>query len=121
MTSNAISNIHLMNQFAQYFSEKDADGIGTLLREDFSLFDPALKWIHGKDAVLEVLKKQFSETKLVEYKVIRTFEDNDTGILEFRIILDDLVLYGVDFMQWIDGKMKELRCYYNPPALSEDK
>lgn len=105
----------LTKQFADLFSAKNTEGIGALLKDDFSLFDPVLKWLHGKDAVVDVLKKQFNETKFVEYKIINAFEDGDTGILEFQITLDDLILYGVDFIQWEEGKMKELRCYFNPP------
>ena len=102
-------------QFARFFTDKDAEGIGTLLTEDFSLFDPALKWLRGKDAVVGVLKKQFVETKKVSYEVVNVYEDGNTGILEFKIILDQLVLNGVDFMEWENKKMKQLRCYYNPP------
>ena len=105
----------LMFQFVRYFNEKNAEGIGSLLQEDFSLFDPAFKWIHGRDKIVDVLKKQFEDTQYVEYKIIHAFEDGDTGILEFQITLDDLTLYGVDFIDAEGGKMKQLRCYYNPP------
>jgi len=103
-------------QFARFFTNKDAEAIGTLLTDDFSLFDPALKWLRGKDAVVGVLKKQFEETEKVSYDVVHIYQDGNTGILEFKITLDQLVLYGVDFMEWGDNKkMKQLRCYYNPP------
>ncbi len=32
-----------------------------------------------------------------------------------------MTLYGVDFIQIEDGKMKELRCYYNPPNPPESR
>ncbi|MCK4934997.1 MAG: DUF1653 domain-containing protein [Simkaniaceae bacterium] len=119
ITNNTQSLAALMHQFARNFAAKDIESIESLLTDDFSLLDPASGWIRGKDKVLGVIKKQFSETKFIEYKIIHAFEDGNTGILEFQITLDELVLYGVDFMQWEGGKMKELRCYYNPPIPQE--
>lgn len=104
-------------QFAHFFSNKDAYSIGTLLAENFSLYDPAMKWIHGKKEVIEILEKQFEETKNVIYEVINVYEDGNTSILEFKITLDDLILNGVDFMEWKEDLLVELRCYYNPPDL----
>ena len=43
------------------------------------------------------------------------------GILEFKITFDHVVLYGVDFMEFHKSKMRELRCYYNPPHLMQRK
>jgi len=102
-------------QFAASFTNKNADAIGKLLADDFSLYDPALKWIRGKTAVVQVLKKQFGETQKVRYEVIHSFQDRNTTILEFKITLDDVILNGVDFIEWKNNKMVELRCYYNPP------
>lgn len=115
MAVDAVSIKDLTIQFAKFFSNKDADSIGMLLADDFSLFDPSLQWLHGKETVLNMLKKQFDEITTIAYEVVNAFQDGNISILEFKISLDDLVLYGVDFMEWENGKMVELRCYYNPP------
>jgi ketosteroid isomerase-like protein len=112
-TQSSIKELTLL--FAKYFTAKDVDGIGSLLTDNFSLFDPALKWLHGKKAVLDVLKKQFKETSRVSYEVENCFQDGVATILEFKITLDELILHGVDLIQWENQKMAELRCYYNPP------
>jgi hypothetical protein len=109
-----------MFQFAQAFSNKDAERIGNLLSEDFSLFDPALKWVKGKKAVVDVLKKQFSETQKVSYEILKSYVEGHVGIIEFKILLDQVILFGVDFIQFENGKMNELRCYYNPPHLMQE-
>lgn len=115
-TMTACSTVKdLSVQFAKFFTSKDADGIGSLLTKDFALYDPALKWVRGREAVVDVIRKQFQETKNVSYQVVNVYEDGNMGILEFKITLNELVLYGVDFMQWENGKMTELRCYYNQP------
>jgi hypothetical protein len=111
----------LTMQFAQLFTAKNAEGIGALLAEEFAFCDPALKWVRGKERVLEVLKKQFGETENVSYEVVNVYTQGNVGILEFKITLDDLVLEGVDFMEWSDGQMTELRCYYNSPHREELK
>ena len=102
-------------QFADSFTQKDAASIGELLHDDFCLYDPALKWVRGKPAVIAVLTKQFVEAKEVSYKVLNLFQERNTTILEFIIKIDAAVFYGVDFMDWRGGKMTEIRCYYNPP------
>ena len=102
-------------EFAHYFTNKDADAIGALLSNAFSLFDPSLKWIHGKEAALSEFRKQFEKVKKVSYEIVHAYEDGEVGILEFKITLDQQELTGVDFLVWENGKLKELRCYYNPP------
>lgn len=109
-----------MLQFADFFTHKDTSGIASLLDENFQLFDPALKWVRGKQAVLNVLAKQFRETNHIRYEAIHAYEEGTMGILEFKITLDELILEGVDFMLWNNQKMTELRCYYNPPHLTQD-
>jgi len=117
LTANPINVKDLTIQFAKFFSAKDAEGIGSLLADHFSLYDPALKWVKGKDNVIAVMRTQFQATENVSYEVVNAYEEGDVGILEFKITMDQLVLFGVDFMQWQNGKMTELRCYYNPPNL----
>jgi len=103
LTANHSNVKDLTVQFAQFFTNKDADGIGSLLTDNFALYDPALKWIRGREKVIDVIRKQFQETKNVSYEVVNAYEDGDMGILEFKITLDQLMLYGVDFMQWKNG------------------
>ena len=115
-TLNSLPIKDLTIQFAKFFTNKDADAIGDLIADDFALYAPALKWVRGKENVVQVLKKQFRETGNVSYEIVNAFAEGNVGILEFKITLDNAVLYGVDFMHWDNGKMKELRCYYNPPS-----
>jgi hypothetical protein len=112
-SSASIQDLSL--RFARAFSAKNLEGIGSLLTDDFTLYDPALKQVKGKEAVLDVLRKQFDSTKHVVYEVINAYEDGNVGILEFKITFDDQLFIGVDFLLWHQGKMTELRCYYNPP------
>ena len=101
-------------EFTQGFTQKDVQGISKLLDDNFALFDPALKWIKGKKNVLDVLQDLFDKTKKVSYDVTNIYQDKTTSILEFILTLDDTTLYGVDFIEWKDNRMIELRCYYNP-------
>ncbi|MCH9634259.1 MAG: hypothetical protein S4CHLAM7_10040 [Chlamydiae bacterium] len=105
----------LSNQFAQYFTNKDIHGISELLHKDCSLFDPALKWVRGKENILAILKEGFDTHCYISYKIFETFQENDTTILKFEIVMDDNHFVGVDFMKWENEKMIELVCYYNPP------
>ncbi len=103
-------------QFAECFNNKDAEGIRTLLAEDFVLYDPVLKCVRGRENGAKVFQKQLSETERVAYEVLHAYEEGDTGILEFKITMDQEVFEGVDFLRWEEGKMVELRCYFSPPA-----
>lgn len=44
----------LTYEFSEYFSQKNAQAIGTLLDDTFALYDPKLKWVRRKQAVVEV-------------------------------------------------------------------
>ncbi|MBS0624574.1 MAG: nuclear transport factor 2 family protein [Verrucomicrobia bacterium] len=101
--------------FADFFTKKDALGIGELLDDHFSLFDPALKWVQGKRAVVELLQQQFADAKAVNYQVVRAFQDGNTSILEFVLTMDQKTFVGVDFIERKEGKMIELLCHFNPP------
>ncbi len=103
-------------RFAELFSKKDAQGIGELLDDSFALFDPVLKWVRGKTAVIALFQKQFEETNWVNYQVLNAYQDGNTSILEFRLVMDQKIYEGVDFIVWKDGKMIELRCYFNPQS-----
>ncbi|HSX38714.1 MAG TPA: nuclear transport factor 2 family protein [Chlamydiales bacterium] len=108
----AMQNLTL--QFAQFFNNKDALGIGSLLDDDFILYDPGRE-VRGKANMVEEFQKQFRETEKVIYEVVNAYEDGRVGILEFRIAFGEKLFYGVDLLEWENGKIKELRCYYNPP------
>lgn len=101
-------------QFGEFFSQKDAEGIKNILHENCALFDPALKWVHGRDKIIEVLKEGFKASKFVNYDVIEAFQDREVTIARFEIQMDAKKYIGVDFMRWEEGQMKELICYYNP-------
>lgn len=114
MNYHAIKDLSL--EFSRLFNNKDAAGIGTLLMDDFATYDPANKWVRGRKNLVNMLDKLFRETRHVKYEVLNAFQDGNVGVLEFKITLDDQILDGVDIMHWENGKMVELRCYYNPPA-----
>lgn len=102
-------------QFAECFSYKDLKGLSALFHSDVSLYDPSLKWVKGKEKVIEVLKIGFETFQHVSYKVIEMFEDRETTILRFEIVMDDKKFVGVDFLKWQDQKLIDLIYYYNPP------
>ena len=43
------------------------------------------------------------------------YQDGDTTMIEFVLILDSTQLEGVDILNWRDGKIKELRAYLDIP------
>ena len=112
-----INFVSLVNNFAEYFSRKNLEGISALLHENFILEDPVFKRLEGKDKMINILQEQFEKTKNVSYDIINLYQTNNTSIVEFKISFDELILNGVDFMEWENEKIKELRCYYNSPAI----
>lgn len=102
-------------QFAECFTHKDIEGLSDLFHNDLSLYDPALKWVRGKEKVIAVLKSGFETFQRVSYKIIEMFEDRETTILRFEIVMDDKKFVGVEFLKWQDQKLIDLICYYNPP------
>lgn len=104
----------LSYQFGEYFSQKNIQGLSSLMADEFALFDPALKWVKGKENVLKILQEGFDQHHHVSYQTLASYQDQNTTILRFEIIMDEKKFVGVDFMKWKEDKMVELICYYNP-------
>lgn len=99
-------------QFADSFNQKDLNAIAELFHEDFCLHDPVLKWVRGKNTVLELFGKQFAEASQASYKAVNLFQERNATVLEFIIRIGAEVRFGVDLIDWRGGKMAELRRYY---------
>ena len=52
----------------------------------------------------------------LEFKVRNIFQEYKTTIIEFILTLDDMILSGLDIIEWKDNKIKKLRACLDIPV-----
>jgi limonene-1,2-epoxide hydrolase len=107
--------IDLTKQYIEAFSNKDLQKCSKFFSKDFVLEDPIVKRVEGKDEVLKVFENIFNSCNTLEFKAKNIYQDKNTTIIEFILILDDTILKGTDIIEWKNNKMKELRAYFDIP------
>lgn len=105
----------LTKQYIEAFNNKDLIKISELFLDNFSLEDPVVKRIEGRDNVIIAIKGIFDSCEELSFKAKNIYQDGQTTIIEFILKLDDLTLTGVDIIEWEDNKMRELRAYLDIP------
>ena len=83
--------------------------------EKFVLEDPVVKRVEGRSAALEAISKIFDSCEKLNFRAKKIYQDKDSSIIEFVLVLDGVVLEGVDIIDWKDGLMCELRAYLDIP------
>ena len=106
---------NLTEQYILAFSNKDLNAISVMLADDFVLEDPVVKRLKGKVAALEAISNIFTGCSRIEFFAKNIYQDGDTTMIEFVLILDDTRLEGMDILNWRDGKLQELRAYLDIP------
>jgi ketosteroid isomerase-like protein len=100
----------LTKNYIAAFDAKDLARIEALLHEDFTLEDPAGRFI-GRDRVLAYIGEIFKTVKDLQFKARNIFLDGSRTIIEFSLTLDEKRLIGSDVIEWEGPKMKALRAY----------
>lgn len=105
----------LTKKYVEAFNNKDLEKVSELLLPEFSLEDPVVKRIEGREKVLETIDGIFKSCTHLSFKAKNIYQDNQTSIIEFDLTLDDVTLSGTDIIEWKENKMKELRAYLDIP------
>jgi ketosteroid isomerase-like protein len=109
------SEKNLSYKFAQYFSNKNLEGMASLLSDDIVVYDPG-KVTKGKENFLKLLKSNFDKTNTILFPIFHMYQQGKTTIFEFKLSFDNDTYEGVDVVEWKNNKMKEIRCYYYPSS-----
>lgn len=102
-------------KYVEAFDNKDIGILSELLLDTFTLEDPVVKRVEGKDKAIQTIKNIFDSCEKLVFEAKNIYQDNKTTIIEFQLILDNTVLTGTDIIEWEDNKMKELRAYLDIP------
>ena len=105
----------LTKKYIEAFDSKDLDKCAQLFTNDFTLEDPVVKRIEGKEEVLQAINGIFDSCTTLDFSAKNIYQDNQTTIIEFTLKLDDTILTGTDIIEWENNKMKELRAYLDIP------
>ena len=105
----------LTKKYIEAFDSKDLDKCAQLFTNDFTLEDPVVKRIEGKEEVLQAINGIFDSCTTLDFSAKNIYQDNQITIIEFVLKLDDTILTGTDIIEWENNKMKELRAYLDIP------
>lgn len=106
----------LTYQYIKAFDAKDIEAVAELLSDAFTLEDPVVKRLEGKENALHAMQEIFNSCQRLSFQAKHIFQDSNTTIIEFILQLDTATLTGTDIIEWNEiGKMKELRAYLDIP------
>tara|TARA_Y100000296_G_scaffold81447_1_gene108632 strand:+ start:6412 stop:6771 length:360 start_codon:yes stop_codon:yes gene_type:complete len=103
----------VVEDYLDFFENKDLDGITDLLAESCSLTDWSVGLVEGKENVLEIFSNIFDSFEKIEANISHLHEDV-TGILtcEMILTLDDQELLVADIFEFDDDdRIQALRAY----------
>ena len=109
--------LQLVNQFYDIsLKQKDADGLRSLIAEDFAFVGPLAKTTSAEDFV--ALNKQFLPAH-VETRFLYQFEAGDQvcSIYELDLRKPNGGLFTTTMADWVtvrNGRLAEQRIYYDP-------
>ena len=99
-------------EYIKAFDSKNIDEVSQFFADESELFDPANpNGVKGKSNIINMIEGLFKEFEILEFKAINIFEDKNTSLIEFKLILNDKTLTGVDIIDWQDNKITSLRAY----------
>jgi len=107
--------IKLTKNYIKAFNDKDLKALSALFDEHVVLEDPIVKRVEGKAAVISTIEGIFKNNTQLSFQARNIFVDGDTSLIEFHLKLGDLLLTGVDVIEWRNGKLCELRAYLDLP------
>ena len=105
----------LTREYIEAFNNKDLKKLAALFVDTFTLEDPVVKRVEGKENVLKIIKDMFDSCDKLVFEAKNIYQEDDTTIIEFKLTLDDTVLTGTDIIEWESNKMEALRAYLDIP------
>lgn len=102
-------------EYIKAFNKRNLKDVAFLLDDSFVLKDPVVKKIEGKDKCLEAINNIFTSCKKLEFSAKNIYRENNTTFIEFILLLDNVMLEGVDIIEWKNDKIQELRAYLDIP------
>jgi predicted SnoaL-like aldol condensation-catalyzing enzyme len=93
------------------FNARELEQVARYLSEEFELTDPEVTALTPKKSVLDYIRKLFGAHNSLSFKANMILAEGDKSVIHFTLILDKLVLDGVDVITWKDGQMTNMKAY----------
>jgi hypothetical protein len=103
--------LSLTKQYVARFSIRDLAAVGDMLVDDFILQDPDVKRVIGKEKSLEAIAAIFRSCDVMCFSAKNILIDGSVSVIEFELKLDEVVVNGVDIVEWDGDKITEVRAY----------
>jgi dTDP-glucose pyrophosphorylase len=109
-----ISKINILTDlYVKFFNQKNIAALDVMLAADMVLDDPLVGLVRGKNDVLKLIKNYHKEHPSLNLKPINKFASQSHSVVEFKLILGNEVVNGVDVIEWSGNKIFNLRVYLN--------
>ena len=105
----------LTEKYIGAFNRKALSEIMSMFCEGGILEDPVVRHIEGKDEIYKAISQIFGDYSHLEFRARNIYRDGTVTLIEFDLRLDDMMLQGVDVIEWDDHRIKSLRAYINTP------
>jgi ketosteroid isomerase-like protein len=100
----------LTEEYILHFDQKNLNALERMFAKDVALTDPDLS-VRGKNEILDVVETIFRNFEKLEFKAQNIFVDNNTSVIEFSLILNEMQIVGTDIIEWDGNLIKSLRAY----------
>ena len=104
----------LTEGYVAAFNARDLKRVARYLSEEFELADPEVTALTPKKNVLNYIRDLFRTHNSLNFVANMIFADGDVSVIHFTLVLDKLVLDGVDVITWQDGQMTNMKAYSTP-------
>lgn len=105
----------LTESYVRAFDEKNLSAVAELMEENFFLTDPEVTELTPKASVLEYISVLFEENgPPFSFEADRILVDGNYSVIEFRLILGEAALKGIDIIEWEGKKMTSMRAHLTP-------
>jgi dTDP-glucose pyrophosphorylase len=101
----------LTKLYVRFFHTRNIAGVAAMLTDGFTLEDPTIKRLEGKQAVLDYIKGIFDANVDLSFHARNIIVDESLSVIEFGLDIAGQKLKGTDVIEWKNRKMKELRAY----------
>ena len=108
----------LTEDYISAFDTCDLDRVAEFLADGFELTDPEVTALTPKKKVLEYIGELFDANESLSFEAHSIFVDGNASVVHFTLILDEIVLDGVDVIAWQSGKMISMQAYLTPRKIS---
>jgi dTDP-glucose pyrophosphorylase len=102
---------NLTELYIKFFNQKNIAALKPIFSCEVVLDDPCGGLIKGWENVLKFIKNFYQVHPSFECKPLSVVSSESHSVVEFKLVLGNCLLDGVDVIKWTDGRIDYMRIY----------